>query len=168
MVNTSHAVSKIWDILELVKDPEIPVLSVVDLGIVRDVIEDAGKLEVHITPTYSGCPAMDMIASEISTMLKLHGYADPTITTVLSPVWTTDWMTTEGRDKLRDYGIAPPSGKAADKGQALFDSLSDLDIECPKCNSTRTEKVSEFGSTSCKALYKCLDCHEPFDYFKCI
>lgn len=158
----------IWELLELVKDPEIPVLSVVDLGIIRDVVYAADKLEVRITPTYSGCPAMDMIETEITTMLKLHGYADPIITTVLSPVWTTDWMTKDGREKLKKYGIAPPAGSASTKGMALFDSLSDSDIECPKCNSVQTEKISEFGSTSCKALYRCLDCHEPFDYFKCI
>lgn len=154
MVEAADNKKPAWEILQMVMDPEIPVLSVVDLGIVRDIRSDGDRLNVVITPTYSGCPAMDMIAGEISTMLRLHGYEKPEITTQLSPVWTTDWMSAEGRRKLKQYGIAPPAVSTA--------------IECPLCHSITTEKISEFGSTSCKALYRCLDCKEPFDYFKCI
>lgn len=168
MVEAAGKTKSVWEILELVKDPEIPVLSVVDLGIVRDIQATDDGVEVTITPTYSGCPAMEMIAGEIITMLRMHGYGDPKIVTQISPVWTTDWMTTEGRRKLKEYGIAPPVGGARDKAAAMLSHMETVDIECPQCNSLRTEKINEFGSTSCKALYRCLACQEPFDYFKCL
>lgn len=157
--------SDIWDALEEVTDPEIPVLTVRDLGIVRDVrIHDDGLVEVVITPTYSGCPAMNTIEINIRATLQEKGYNPVKVTTVLSPAWTTDWLTEEGRRKLKAYGIAPPQGGSVSK-RALFSE--ETDIECPHCGSTKTEMVSQFGSTACKALYRCLDCREPFDYFKC-
>ena len=157
--------SSIRAILENVVDPEIPVLTIDDLGIIRDIrIDEQGKIEVVITPTYSGCPAMDMIEVNIKATLQEHGYNDIKVTTILSPPWTTDWISEEGKKKLKAYGIAPPVGKSADKS-ALF--AEPKKIECPQCGSMNTELVSQFGSTACKALYKCLDCREPFDYFKC-
>jgi ring-1,2-phenylacetyl-CoA epoxidase subunit PaaD len=156
---------KILDILSNVPDPEVPVLSVLDLGIVRDVINhDDGSVEVVITPTYTGCPAMDMIAANIRMELLSNGYKQPKITTVLSPAWTTDWMSEEGKQKLKEYGIAPPLPKQQACRQELF---AEETVQCPRCNSYHTNRVSEFGSTACKALYQCLDCKEPFDYFKC-
>ena len=137
-------------------DPEIPVISITDLGIVREVrVDDLNKLEVVITPTYSGCPAMLEIEKNIHNALKEEGIADFKITTVLSPAWTTDWMTEEGKKKLKQYGIAPPNPTHPD------------DVECPNCGSKETTLVSQFGSTACKSLYKCTECLEPFDYFKC-
>jgi len=156
----------IWSILEEVKDPEIPVLSIVDLGIAREVkYTDDGRLEIVISPTYSGCPAMYMLEEQIKAILIKHDLADPMITTRLSPAWTTDWMTDKGRDKLRAYGIAPPE-KTSHNKSVLFGGQKK--IACPKCGSDNSEQISEFGSTACKALYRCLDCREPFDYFKCI
>ena len=153
----------IYDILSSVPDPEIPVLSVLDLGIVRDVKIEEGNITVVITPTYSGCPAMDAIAVNIKAALQDAGHPNITIETVLSPAWTTDWMSEEGKRKLKAYGIAPPEG-SVDKNTLLAESRP---IPCPRCESTNTELVSQFGSTACKSLYKCLDCFEPFDYFKC-
>jgi ring-1,2-phenylacetyl-CoA epoxidase subunit PaaD len=148
----------IWKVLEGVTDPEIPVLSILDLGIVREVnTTQDGSIEVVITPTYTGCPAMDMIATNIR--LALAGYKNLTVKTVLHPAWTTDWMTEAGKAKLQQYGIAPPKGYA---GQVPEDG-----VECPQCHSRNTKLLSEFGSTACKALYQCQDCKEPFDYFKC-
>lgn len=149
-------------VLELVKDPEIPVLSVEDMGIIRDIRFKAEHLEIVITPTYSGCPAMDVIEQDISDMLKLHAITDFEIRTEISPAWTTDWISPEGREKLRKFGIAPPVGES--KGALLGHDA----VACPQCNSTNTSMVSEFGSTACKAHYKCQDCLEPFDYFKCV
>lgn len=168
--------AEIWTILEGIKDPEIPVLSIVDLGIARDVrVHDAkaqdagnsenGQLEIIISPTYSGCPAMYMLEQEIRKTLTNHGYPTPMITTSLSPAWTTDWMTEEGKRKLEAYGIAPPEKTTRNKA-VLFGGQKK--IACPKCKSTNSEQISEFGSTACKALYRCRDCKEPFDYFKCI
>lgn len=156
--------SQIWALLETVKDPEVPVLSVVDLGIIRDVKEEEGAVEVVITPTYSGCPAMNMIEWNIRTALAEAGYQKIKITTVLSPPWTTDWMSESGREKLKAYGIAPPEKGAVDKSALFAESKP---IPCPNCDSLDTEMVSQFGSTPCKAHYKCLSCLEPFDYFKC-
>lgn len=162
---TTLTKAAIWDLLEQVADPEIPVLTVVDLGIVREVrILEDGTTEVIITPTYSGCPAMNMIEINIRSVLQDHGVEPLRVTTVLSPAWTTDWMTESGKQKLRAYGIAPPISGTADKG-ALFGEAPRP--ECPHCGSANTEMVAQFGSTACKALYKCLDCKEPFDYFKC-
>jgi ring-1,2-phenylacetyl-CoA epoxidase subunit PaaD len=155
----------VWALLATVMDPEIPVVSVVDLGIVRDVRFDEAGLEVEITPTYSGCPATRMIEQSIAEALADAGYAGARVTTVLSPAWTTDWIGEDGRRKLRTFGIAPPVGSAVSK-RALFAEAPQ--VPCPRCGSKRTEMVSEFGSTACKALYRCTDCREPFDYFKCL
>ena len=146
---------KIWKLLEEVCDPEIPVLSVLDLGIVRDVITADDETEIVITPTYSGCPAMDAISMDIRLKLLEHGYKKIKITSVLSPAWTTEWMTEEGKLKLNKYGIAPP-GKSAG-----------VLPHCPQCGSADTKLLSQFGSTSCKALFQCNSCKEPFDQFKC-
>ncbi len=152
-------VGKIWNILETVCDPEVPVLTITDLGIVRNVKIVDELVEVVITPTYTGCPAMDMIAMNIRLAMIENGYSSIKITSVLSPTWTTDWMTETGKQKLKEYGIAPPKGNA---GTIAADG-----VECPQCKSINTKLISEFGSTACKALYKCEDCKEPFDYFKC-
>lgn len=153
---------KAWQILEQITDPEIPVISIVDLGIVRDVHVDENTVEIFITPTYSGCPAMDVISMNISMELLENGFKNVKITQQLSPAWTTDWMTEEGKEKLKVYGIAPPVGKAIDQKY-----LEKLKVECPQCHSKNTKLLSQFGSTACKALYQCQDCKEPFDYFKC-
>jgi ring-1,2-phenylacetyl-CoA epoxidase subunit PaaD len=146
-----------------VVDPEIPVLTIADLGVLRGVDLVDGVIEVTITPTYSGCPAMGVIAIEIQTALIGVGITDARIATVLAPAWTTDWLTAEGRTKLTAYGIAPPSGKASRR--ALFSE--DERVACPQCGSDETEPLAEFGSTACKALWRCRHCAEPFDYFKC-
>ena len=151
-----------WDAASRVVDPEIPVLTIADLGVLREVKVNDGHVEVAITPTYSGCPAMNMIALEIELALEREGFAKPKIRTVLSPAWTTDWMSEDGRRKLREYGIAPP--QAASSRRALFGVQ---EVACPQCDSGNTELLSEFGSTSCKALWRCRSCREPFDYFKC-
>jgi len=151
----------ILNILDQVTDPEIPVLTIGDLGIIRDVklSQEDGGIEVIITPTYSGCPAMDMISMQIRLALAEAGYPSIKITAVLSPAWTTDWMTEAGKEKLKTYGIAPPKGNAGE--------IPEDGIECPQCASHDTRLISAFGSTACKALYQCNDCKEPFDYFKC-
>jgi len=151
-----------WQVASTVVDPEIPVLSIADLGVLRAVRVGEAGIEVEITPTYSGCPAMNMIALEIELALSKAGLGPAKITTVLSPAWTTDWMTDEGRQKLRDYGIAPPA-KAAGR-RALFGA--DV-VACPQCGSSDTAEIAAFGSTSCKSLWRCAACREPFDYFKC-
>ena len=151
-----------WDAAASVVDPEIPVLTIADLGVLRDVILDGDRVEVAITPTYSGCPAMNMIALEIELALERAGFRQPKVRTVLSPAWTTDWMSEEGRRKLRAYGVAPP--QASSSRRALFGEQA---VVCPQCGSNNTELLSEFGSTSCKALWRCKACREPFDYFKC-
>lgn len=161
---------KIWSLLEEVCDPEIPVLSVVDLGIVRQIkttspSTEPDVVEIVITPTYSGCPAMDMIAMNIRVAMLQHGYRNVKITTVLSPAWTTDWMTESGKQKLKEYGIAPPNPKQQVCDPGVFTPHEG--VQCPRCNSWHTHRISEFGSTACKALFQCDDCHEPFDYFKC-
>jgi ring-1,2-phenylacetyl-CoA epoxidase subunit PaaD len=148
--------------VETVCDPEIPVLTIADLGILRDVSVREGRVEVAITPTYSGCPAMNMIQLEIEMALERAGIADARVRTVLAPAWTTDWMTDEGRRKLREYGIAPPQRGGGRR--ALFGAEA---VACPNCGSADTRKLSEFGSTACKALWRCEACREPFDYFKC-
>jgi ring-1,2-phenylacetyl-CoA epoxidase subunit PaaD len=151
-----------WDVAASVVDPEIPVLTIADLGVLREVEIEDGRVAVAITPTYSGCPAMNMIAVEIALALENAGFPKAKVRTVLSPAWTTDWMSQEGRRKLRDYGIAPPL--AASSRRALFGVQQ---VQCPQCGSDDTELLSEFGSTSCKALWRCTSCREPFDYFKC-
>ncbi len=154
----------IWQLLDDVCDPEIPVLSVTDLGIVRDVKCDDKSVEIIITPTYSGCPAMDMIAVNIKAGLQAKGVENVKVTLVFSPAWTTDWMTERGRERLRAYGIAPPEEEMTDK-MALFSEGPK--VACPRCNSLKTKVLSNFGSTACKAMYQCETCKEPFDYFKC-
>ncbi len=143
-------------------DPEIPVLTIADLGMLRDVRLSGDTVEVEITPTYSGCPAMNMIALEIETALHQAGIPHARVTTTLTPAWTTDWLTAEGREKLRAYGIAPPP--PASTRRALFGETTTI---CPRCSSPDTEQLAEFGSTSCKSLWRCRACREPFDLFKC-
>lgn len=155
---------KAWAILAEVMDPEVPVVSVVDLGIVRDLDWQAGHLHVVVTPTYSGCPATEVIEDDIRTALEQAGFNAPKLERKLTPAWSTDWITADGRERLRAYGIAPPDGSAS-KRTLLGESPTVL---CPQCGSAHTEVLSEFGSTACKALYRCCDCREPFDYFKCI
>lgn len=159
---TSGPVAAIWKILEEVCDPEVPVLTILDLGVVRNVIlhhdENGDSVEVVITPTYTGCPAMDMIAMQTRMTLAAHGYPNVKITTVLAPAWTTEWMSDAGKEKLEAYGIAAPYHNQA--GEVPV-------VACPQCHSTNTTLISRFGSTACKALYRCEDCREPFDYFKC-
>ncbi len=147
----------LWQRLDQVKDPEIPVLSLWDLGVLQDVIETNDGVTVIITPTYSGCPAMDMMADEIRLCLAAAGVENVTIETRLSPAWTTDWLDQEAKQALRQYGIAPP---------ARTNSAGQQTVICPHCGSHHTTTISEFGSTACKALYRCLACEEPFDYFK--
>ncbi len=152
-------------VIEAVCDPEIPVLTLADLGVIRSIEQRAdGKIEIAITPTYSGCPAMSAITVDLHAALAKAGFGDVTVTTILQPAWTSDWMSDAGRDKLRAYGIAPPAAKASRR--ALFGE--EAAPACPQCNSGQTEKISEFGSTACKALWRCLSCREPFDTFKCI
>lgn len=145
-------------ILEQIPDPEIPVISITDLGIVRNVFISNEHLTVEITPTYSGCPATDMISAQIRMALLSNGIKNFSINTVLSPAWTTDWMTESGKRKLEEYGIAPPNSGGVNGGSPK---------ECPHCHSSNSTLLSQFGSTACKALYQCNDCKEPFDYFKC-
>lgn len=159
------SVDTIWEILHQVNDPEVPVLSITDLGIVRDVKLNASSAEIIITPTYTGCPAMDMIATMIRMELLAAGLTEVKITTVLSPVWTTEWMSEAGKQKLKEYGIAPPNPLQQVCRNELF--APDEAVQCPHCNSWHTHRISEFGSTACKSLYQCDDCKEPFDYFKC-
>jgi ring-1,2-phenylacetyl-CoA epoxidase subunit PaaD len=166
------SVETVWQWLDEVPDPEIPVISVVELGIVRDVSYDGGTLVVAVTPTYSGCPATSMIDLDIEAALRGHGLEKIRLERRLSPPWTTDWIGPEARTKLRAYGIAPPvdgtaaDGRLAQRAQRL--SGGNAAIFCPRCGSPATEKVSQFGSTPCKASYRCTECLEPFDYFKCI
>jgi ring-1,2-phenylacetyl-CoA epoxidase subunit PaaD len=171
-VSTQHNVKRgdvrnraVWRVLEDVMDPEIPVLSIVELGIVRYVDWAAdGRLCVGLTPTYSGCPATDVIRRSVREALDAAGYGDAVLEEVLSPPWTSEWLTQSGRQKLESFGIAPPA-KAVANPRHLFGAPA---IRCPRCGSTETERVSEFGSTPCKAHYRCKACLEPFDYFKCI
>ena len=143
-------------------DPEIPVLTIEDLGILRDVqLDDDGGVRVVITPTYSGCPAMDAIREDLQTAFHAEGYGDVTVDLVLSPAWTTDWMSESGKAKLEEYGIAPPTG-TGHRGPVTLG----MAVKCPLCHSLNTKELSRFGSTSCKALYQCRECLEPFDYFK--
>ena len=165
-------------LLQAVPDPEIPVLSISDLGILRDVqlLED-GQVVVHITPTYSGCPAMLAIRKQIEQTLLAAGVERFDVKLVLSPAWTTDWITEEGRKKLKDYGIAPPARRAsldtqpvqfsADKSEFMQSLFSDTTVACPRCDSESTQRISAFGSTACQEQWRCLACHEPFDHFKC-
>ena len=153
-----------WAAAAAVLDPEVPAVTVAELGILRAVdIDDQGRAVAQVTPTYSGCPAVLAIELAIEAALRQAGF-DPVIERVLAPAWTTNWITETGREKLRAYGIAPPVVGSSSK-RALFGEIT---VACPRCASTQTSKLSEFGSTACKAQYRCNACHEPFDYFKCI
>jgi len=156
--------TKIEELLYEVSDPEIPVLSIMDMGIVRSIKEEGQNLFIEITPTYSGCPAMDVIGDDIKKVLEEAGY-NVTIKLILSPAWTTDWITETGQNKLKEYGIAPPLDPTADKA-ALYGNQKV--VNCPRCQSKNTKVISQFGSTACKALFQCNECLEPFDYFKCL
>jgi len=166
------ATDEVWTWLDEVPDPEIPVVSVTELGIVRDVQYDGGTLVVAVTPTYSGCPATAVIDLMIEDKLREKGIDDLRLERRLSPPWTTDWVTEQAREKLKAFGIAPPiDGTASDGMSAKAARLSgetNLTVDCPRCGSTNTERVSQYGSTPCKAAWRCRDCLEPFDYFKCI
>lgn len=159
------SIAQVYEWLAEISDPEIPAVSILDLGIVRDVIlvDDGREVSVTITPTYSGCPAMDMISMQIRMALLGRGVPKVHVELQLSPAWTTDWITEEGKAKMKAYGIAPPVRKANHEA-GLFE---EDEIECPRCHSLHTELVSQFGATSCKSLYRCLDCKEPFEHFKC-
>ena len=162
-MSAENNVKQVWDWLADVPDPEIPVVSVVDLGIVRNINIGDDTIEVEVAPTYSGCPATEVIESSILEKLVDEGLKGVSIKRVLSPPWTTDWITESGRGKLRDYGIAPPVGSASKR-----ELLGKGAVHCPRCGTSQTTVVSEFGSTACKASYKCDECLEPFEYFKCI
>ncbi|MCC2956788.1 phenylacetate-CoA oxygenase subunit PaaJ [Massilia sp. IC2-477] len=169
MSTVGVSLEQVWSWLGEVADPEIPVISVVDLGIIRDVAFDGDACVVTITPTYSGCPAMQVIADAVKEALLSHGLEDVRILTRLAPAWTTDWMSETGKAALKGYGIAPPVQQAIDISglHAGIRRRAAPEVSCPHCGSPHTQLTSEFGSTPCKALYKCLDCREPFDYFKC-
>jgi ring-1,2-phenylacetyl-CoA epoxidase subunit PaaD len=152
--------TEIFELLGKVVDPEIPVLTLQDLGVLRSISVTGDVVTVNITPTYAGCPAMETMQADILTTLSDAGYQRVKVRQVLSPAWTTDWMSKNGREKLRAYGIVPPVNTACGKKTAV--------IECPQCGCADVKRISEFGSTACKALYQCQDCREPFDYFKCL
>ncbi|MEZ0140422.1 MULTISPECIES: 1,2-phenylacetyl-CoA epoxidase subunit PaaD [unclassified Microbacterium] len=160
---TADVEAQAWRIAAAVPDPEVPVLTIEDLGVLRAVELRGERMVVDITPTYSGCPAMDTIRDDVVLALTAAGFADVEVRLVLSPAWTTDWMSDAGKQKLRAYGIAPPSGRAAVPAGPIRLALS---VRCPRCGSLDTREVSRFGSTSCKALYECRACLEPFDHFK--
>jgi ring-1,2-phenylacetyl-CoA epoxidase subunit PaaD len=162
MTVPTTATSRLHEIAARVTDPEIPVLTIADLGILRDVTAGPeGAVVVTITPTYSGCPAMDVIEQDLKAVFAAEGYGKVLVDRVLSPAWSTDWITDEGKTKLQEYGIAPPTGKGH-RGTVTLG----MTVKCPRCHSLNTREISRFGSTSCKALYSCKDCLEPFDYFK--
>ena len=171
MSTTLSRADQAWQLLEGLSDPEIPVITLRELGILREVREGAHGLEVVITPTYSGCPAMGQIEDDVKATLASAGL-QATVVTQLSPTWTTDWMTEAARDKLRAYGIAPPHACASEKPgsasvvQFAARAVRSEAVHCPQCGSANTTETSHFGSTACKALYRCLACMEPFDYFK--
>ncbi|KLV09856.1 MULTISPECIES: 1,2-phenylacetyl-CoA epoxidase subunit PaaD [Photobacterium] len=156
------AQAKVWQLLGAIPDPEIPVITIAELGMLRKVDYRGNEWVVTFTPTYSGCPATEMLIADIRQTMESHGYLPVRIEIRLDPAWTTDWLTPEARNKLTRYGIAPPQGQAC-----MTRSLPD-EVPCPHCSSTQTRLISEFGSTACKAHYQCRDCLEPFDYFKCI
>jgi len=154
-------VRAVWALLATIPDPEVPVLSITDLGMVRSVTHQARGWVIGFTPTYSGCPATEHLLAAIRETMSAHGYLPVHIVIQLDPPWTTDWMSVEARERLRRYGISPPQGNACQHGLPQ-------EVSCPRCGSTRSTLISEFGSTACKALYRCDSCREPFDYFKCI
>lgn len=162
---TTDRSTRAREIASAVADPEIPVLTIADLGVLRDVRVDGERVTVGITPTYSGCPAMDAIRDDIVLALTADGFAGVEVRLVLSPAWTTDWMSDDGKRKLVEYGIAPPSGRTAHHAGPIRLTLA---VKCPRCGSLDTHEVSRFGSTSCKSLFECRTCLEPFDHFKVI
>ena len=169
-MNETISIDHIYQLLGQITDPEIPVLSILDLGIVRSVQINESGITVTITPTYSGCPAMDTIAADIKFTLMANGLRHVNVSFTLEPAWTTDWMSEAGKEKLKAYGIAPPQRLSRDVQSARIDSLlfeKELPVSCPRCHSDNTTLMSKFGSTACKALYQCMDCKEPFDHFKC-
>lgn len=157
--------AELWTLMGTIQDPEIPVLTLVDLGVIRHIRIDDTAVNVGVAPTYSGCPATEVIEASVIQALQDNGVTDASVERVLSPPWTSDWLSDTGREKLREYGIAPPAESTTSKRSLL---APDIQVACPRCATTNTEKVSEFGSTPCKASYKCRDCLEPFEYFKCI
>lgn len=159
---------EVLELLTTVKDPELPVIDIVELGIVRDVAIDGDAVRVDVTPTYSGCPAMQVIEHDIVATLETRGFTMVTVRNVFSPPWTTDWISDATKRKLREYGIAPPAGMAENEGveQLVTIRRSRPTVECPYCGSANTEEKSEFGSTACKAIHYCKSCQQPFDYFK--
>jgi ring-1,2-phenylacetyl-CoA epoxidase subunit PaaD len=164
VVTEQHIDPKLFTILERVSDPEIPVLSIMEMGVVRSAIMEGDIVKVQITPTYSGCPAMDVIGDDIKKALSDEGYTSE-IELILAPAWTTDWITPKGRKSLEDYGIAAPLDAEADKSVLLDGKRL---VKCTNCKSINTRLISQFGSTACKAQFQCDDCQEPFDYFKCL
>ena len=161
-------VDRAWDILSTVLDPEVPALSLRDLGIVREVLDSGDAMEVVLTPTYSGCPATEVISQSVVDALTAEGLGPVTITMRRAPAWTTDWISDDGRRKLREYGIAPPGPVAAGQGVPirLVGRRAEAPLACPRCGSLQTERLSAFGSTACKSLYRCIACREPFEHFK--
>ena len=166
----SQRVRDAWRVLHEVLDPEVPAISVTDLGIVREVIEHADALEVVVTPTYSGCPATEVIAQAISDAIVAAGLGPARVTQRRAPAWTTDWITPAGREKLRAYGIAPPGSCASEAAASNVQPIRLMarNVDCPRCGSAQTERLSAFGSTACKSLYRCIACREPFEHFKAI
>jgi ring-1,2-phenylacetyl-CoA epoxidase subunit PaaD len=165
MVTTVQATrTRAWDIAATVVDPEIPVLTIEDLGVLRSVEEDGDRVRVELTPTYSGCPAIDAMRDDVRAALLEAGYTEVEVRMVLSPAWTTDWMSDDGKRKLREYGIAAPNGRAPVHGGGR--TVLRMAVKCPRCDSLDTRELTRFGSTSCKALYECRSCLEPFDFFK--
>lgn len=162
MVTTDYTTAEIYSFISGIPDPEIPVITIDDLGILREVKMQEGKYVVTITPTYTACPAMGMISDQIKKILKEKGIENTEVELTYSPAWTTDWLSQEAKAKLKAYGIAPPSHSSCTK---LFSA--EEHVTCPRCNSRHTALISRFGSTACKALYKCDDCKETFDLFKC-
>jgi ring-1,2-phenylacetyl-CoA epoxidase subunit PaaD len=165
----AHADSRVddaWKVLHTVLDPEVPALSVCDLGIVRDVVAAKDGLEIVLTPTYSGCPATEVIEQSVIDAVNDAGLGPARVTVQRAPAWTTDWISDDGRRKLSEYGIAPPSGNAAVSQERPIRLIPRQAIECPRCGSKNTERLSAFGSTACKALYRCVACREPFEHFK--
>ena len=164
----SPRVQHAWRVLHDVLDPEVPAISVTDLGLVRDVIAHDDGIEVIVTPTYSGCPATEVIAQSISDAINAAGLGPARVTQRRAPAWTTDWITPEGREKLRAYGIAPPGSCASEATGANVSPIRLMarNIDCPRCGSNQTERLAAFGSTACKSLYRCVACREPFEYFK--
>ena len=158
---------ELFAVLTEIKDPELPVIDIVELGIVRDVIVSGDSVRVDVTPTYSGCPALQVIENDIVELLRGRGFSEVKVKNVFSPAWTTDWLSDETKEKLREYGIAPPSGPAITSAAELVTiRRAKPTVECPYCGSRNTEEKSEFGSTACKAIHFCNSCHQPFDYFK--